>query len=431
MAEAVRGQGSALRVYQILFVLALGWLAGRLPGLLAENDAERHKLAEAMGVETVRYSSARPDAETAQLAADVASRVAAEVADQTIRRLIAAGWAPPAGAGPASILQQAASRETVVRIVSETAPPPPYAWSLPPVAPVQATAVVPLAAVAPVPAATLTETRAHQLATAGYAALKAGDRRQGVVLLHEAARLAPEAEGAAQWTADARQLTKRWTVAGYVLSRGGGIGDPLAASPVLGGGQAGVAAAYGFNPLANTRLSVIGRITAAAGPGGGLDSETTEGALGLRVQPFRAVPVSVDVERRFALGTYSRNAWAARISGGGGQTMKLAGRKLRLEGYGEAGVIGFKGEPALYGGGQLRGATPITSFGNVDIDAGGGAWGGAQRDYGMTASRFDLGPSAQFHMKPWPFRAQVDYRFRVAGNALPGSGPVITVAGEF
>ena len=376
--------------------------------------------------------------DSARLAAEVASRVAAEVADQTIRSLIAAGWAPPAG-GPPPISMAAPQgyaappRETVVRVVSESAPAP-FAWTL---SPSSASAAfvpeAPLSGAAPKPpaAAPSAETRAHQVATAGYAALKAGDRRQGAAMLAQAAQMAPDAAGAAQWMADARQLTKRWSVAGYVLSRGGGFGDPLAASPVLGGGQAGVAAGYTFNPLSNARLSMVGRVTAAAGPNGGLDGETTEAALGLRLQPFRSVPVAVDVERRFALGTYSRNAWAARVSGGGGQSLKVAGKTLRLEGYGEAGVIGFAEEPAFYGGAQMRGATPLATFGNVAIDAGGGAWGGAQRDYGFTASRLDLGPSAQFHASPWPFRAQLDSRFRVAGNALPGSGPVITVAGEF
>lgn len=439
MAESVQRQGQrqghALRVYQILFVLALGWLAGRLPGLLDENASERDRLEVAMGVAqpSDRETMTGPDA-TARLAADVASQVAAEVADQTIRRLIAAGWAPPAhNVPPAPYPAAPTSRETIVRVVSESAPAPLHAWSLPPAAPeTKATPEAPVAtAPAATSAATPTETRAHQMATAGYAALQAGDRRQAASLLKAAAQMAPEAEGASQWLADSRQLTKRWSVAGYVLSRGGGIGDPLAASPVLGGGQAGAAVGYTLNPLSNSRVSVIGRITAAAGQNGGLDSETTEGALGLRVQPWRSVPVALDVERRFALGTYSRNAWAARISGGTAQTLKVAGKPLKLEGYGEAGVIGFEAEPAFYGGAQARGATPITRFGNVDIDAGAGAWGGAQRDYGVTASRLDLGPSAQFHMKPWPFRAQVDYRFRVAGNALPGSGPVITVAGEF
>jgi hypothetical protein len=430
MAEAGVRQGHALRVYQILFVLALGWLAGRLPGLLAENDVEQLKLSQAMGVEQPYARPPASEVDTARLAADVASRVAAEVADQTISRLIAAGWAPPGA--PLPVAFPSAPRETVVRVVSETAPAQSYAWSLPPVAatPEAPVAVAPAAQPQNPPGNEPAE-RAHKLATSGYAALQAGDRKQAVALLNAAMRMAPEAPAAAQWQADVRQMTRRWSFGGYVLSRGGGGSDPLAASPVLGGGQAGAAVGYTFNPLSKTRVSLVGRVTAAAGPNGGLDSETTEAALGLRLQPFRSVPVAVDVERRFALGTYSRNAWAARISGGDAKELKVAGKRLRLEGYGEAGVIGFEAEPALYAGGQARGGTPIATFGNVAVNAGAGLWGGAQRDYGVTASRFDLGPSAQFQVKPWPFRAQVDYRFRAAGNALPGSGPVITVAGEF
>lgn len=434
MAEAAPRQGHALRAYQILLVLALGWLAGRLPGLLAENEMERHKLAEALGVEQPGEKRASGEVDTARLAAEVASRVAAEVADQTIQRLISAGWAPPA-AGPAPVVAgpfPPSPRETVVRVVSQAAPAPLYGWSLAPAsAPVEAPPLVSAAPAPSAPPASGAADRAHSVATSGYAALKAGDRRQAALLLAQAARMAPDAPGAAQWEADARQLTRRWSVGGYVLSRGGGASDPLAASPVLGGGQAGAAVGYTFNPLSGSRISAIGRITAAAGRNGGLDGETTEAALGLRWQPLRSVPVAVDVERRFALGVYSRNAWAARISGGDTHDVKLAGKRLRLEGYGEAGVVGFEEEPAIYAGGQVRGATPVATFGQVAVDAGAGAWGATQRDYGITASRFDLGPSAQFQVKPWPFRAQVDYRFRAAGNALPGSGPVITVAGEF
>ena len=441
MAEPAPRQGHALRVYQILVVLALGWLAGRLPGLLSENDAEREKLSVAMGLEQPAAAAPAMQADSMRIAAEVASRVAAEVADQTIRSLIAAGWSPPVATPAAMVGTMPPPRETVVRIVSEGAPAqayppayaPAYAWSLPPAAPEvsAATPPPPSPPAASAPKATGPGQRAHAVASAGYAALQAGDRRRAAALLGEAARMAPEADGAAQWQADARQLTKRWSVAGYVLSRNGGVSDPLAASPVLGGGQAGAAVGYSFNPMSNTRLSMIGRITAASGANGGLDGETAEAALGLRLQPLRSVPVAIDVERRFALGVYSRNAWAARVSGGGAQEWKVVGKRLRLEGYGEAGIIGFEAEPAYYGGGQLRGATPITTLGNVAIDAGAGAWGGAQRDYGFTVSRLDVGPSAQFQMRPWPFRAQFDYRFRTAGNAEPGSGPVITVAGEF
>jgi hypothetical protein len=172
-------------------------------------------------------------------------------------------------------------------------------------------------------------------------------------------------------------------------------------------------------------------VAAAAGPDGGIDSETAEAALGVRVQPLPGVPVAVDVERRFALGSFSRSAFAARVSGGAATSTRAFGRRLTLDGYGEAGIVGFDKDPDLYAGGQARGGTPLFALGRVKMDAGAGAWGGVQRSFGVTASRLDLGPSARIDIAPWPFFAQIDYRARVAGNALPGSGPVLTVAGEF
>ncbi len=454
MAEKAHRQGSALRIYQIAAILALGWLAGRLPGLLSANEQEQQQLRAAVGKDAASSAvSAAAAAPGADLAAEVAARVAAQVAEQTVSRLIAAGWGPGWGAGGAALTGAPAARETVVRVVTEAAPPAmhssmaapmPPAWAIAPSAPAAPAGESALSAAGPPiepgagPEANSEAgseagsgaARAHRLATAGYQALRAGDRRQAVALLGEAARLAPEAEGAAQWRADSAQLTKRWSIAGYILSRSGGANDPLAASPVLGGGQAGVAAGYVLNPLAATRLSVVGRVSAASRANGGLDQETAEAALGLRLQPFRNVPLAIDAERRFALGLVARNGWAARLSGGGSAEAGLAGRPFRIDGYGEAGVIGFR-QTALYAGGQLRAGTPLLSLGQVTIDGGAGLWGAAQRDYGRTVSRLDVGPSAQFRIQPWPFRAQVDYRLRAAGNALPKSGPVITVSGEF
>lgn len=200
---------------------------------------------------------------------------------------------------------------------------------------------------------------------------------------------------------------------------------------MLGGGQSGAAVSYTIDPLARRPVSVVARIAAAAAPNGSIDREATEAALGLRVQPFPGVPVAIDVERRIALGAIARNAWAARLSGGTSGVVKVANRPVNLEAYGEAGIVGFKADPDYYAGGQGRGATPLFSLGRVSMDAGAGVWGGVQHGFGLTASRLDLGPSARFIVKPWTFSAQVDYRFQVLGNALPGTGPVLTVFGEF
>ena len=195
-------------------------------------------------------------------------------------------------------------------------------------------------------------------------------------------------------------------------------------------GQSGAALAFTLDPLAKRPISAVARIAAATGPGGVVDREAAEAALGIRVQPLPKIPLAIDVERRFALGALGRDAWSARVSGGVSGTAKMANRPVALEAFGEAGMINFI-SPDLYAGVQGRAATPLFKAGRVSLDAGAGAWAATQDSYNITATRFDIGPSARFAVKPYPFTAQIDYRFRIVGNALPASGPTLTVAGEF
>ena len=60
---------------------------------------------------------------------------------------------------------------------------------------------------------------------------------------------------------------------------------------------------------------------------------------------------------------------------------------------------------------------------------GGGAWGGAQRG----ATRLDLGPTASATLTTGrtTLRGSVDYRLRVAGDAVPGDGLAVTLAASF
>jgi hypothetical protein len=425
-----------MKAYQIALVLLVGWAAGRLPQWLSESEAEEARLEAVMEPAAAKAGS---DQATARMAAEVAARVAADVAaqvaDETVARLVAAGWGPRGAEPPVQriVLEvpRGALPEQRVRIVTETTPQVlDVRYSLPPGAPGPAAVAEPAGKAAEAPPRAASPA-AYAAAAAGYEAIRAGDRSQGVRLLRSAIAMDPEAPQAAEWEAEVRQQTRRWSVAAYSLAREGS-GEALAAAPVLGGGQAGAAVAWRVNPLGKQRISMVGRVTAAAGPEGGLDGQTTEAALGLRWEPSRELPVAVDVERRFALGLYGRNAWAARLSGGAQKEVGAFGQRLKLEGYGETGVVeGFTSTPDLYAGGQLRGGVPLFRLGQTRFDAGAGAWGGVQRSSGQTASRLDLGPSARIRIMPWPFFAQVDYRARVAGNALPGSGPVLTVAGEF
>jgi hypothetical protein len=428
-----------MKAYQIALVLLLGWAAGRLPQWLTDSAVEEAQLEAVLEPAAARAATGS-DAAVARMAAEVAAQVAAQVADETVARLVAAGWGPRGSEAPVQRIVLEVPRGVVpeqrVRIVTETTPQVlDVRYSLPPAtgqAASGSTAVAePVGKAAEQAAPRAASPAAYAAAAAGYEAIRAGDREQGVRLLKSAVAMDPQAPQAADWEAEVRQQTRRWSVAAYSLAREGS-GEALAAAPVLGGGQAGAAVAWRVNPLGKQRISVVGRVTAAAGPEGGIDGQTTEAALGLRWEPSREIPIAIDVERRFALGLYGRNAWAARVSGGAQKEVGAFGQRLKLEGYAETGVVeGFTDTPDVYAGGQLRGAVPLFRLGQTRFDAGAGAWAGVQRSFGVTASRLDLGPSARIRIMPWPFFAQVDYRARVAGNALPGSGPVLTVAGEF
>jgi hypothetical protein len=65
----------------------------------------------------------------------------------------------------------------------------------------------------------------------------------------------------------------------------------------------------------------------------------------------------------------------------------------------------------------------------TEVRAGGGVWGGAERH----AARLDVGPTAalSFRLGDAPLRLAVDYRWRVAGDAAPQSGPAFTFSAGF
>ncbi len=448
-ASAARPAGHALRVYQLLGMLVLGWMLGRLPAVLDDTRAEREGLAAALGAagpsQPARDAASggqprRDEREAAALAARVATEVAVAVADATVARLLAAGWGPPPRDTARAPLPApaAAPPETVVRVIAEARPPDAetlaaLGWRLPPAGEAAAREAAPptppAAPAAPSAPPDDARARAHALATLGYRQLREGDRRQAVQSLSRALLLDPEAPEAAAWAADVRRLSKRWAVSAYSLSREG-TGDPLAASPVLGGGQAGAAVSFTLDPLARRPVSIVARMASAAGPDGVLDPATAEAALGLRWQPLPGIPLALDAERRIALGAFARSAWAARVSGGSGGRARIGTVPLLWDAYGEAGLVGEK-RLDLYGGAQARGAVPLFALGNVSLDAGAGLWAAGQRTGELATGRLDFGPSARIALKQWPFSAQVDYRVKAAGNAEPGTGLALTVAGSF
>ncbi|MBV8972656.1 MAG: hypothetical protein JO290_10230 [Sphingomonadaceae bacterium] len=249
-----------------------------------------------------------------------------------------------------------------------------------------------------------------ELATAAYARLAAGNRREAVRLFDAA--LAGDDPRAAAWQAERDRLTRRWSASAYSIIRA--RGDPgLADRPLLGGGQSGAQLAFTPAPLAPRPLSLTVRGSAAHDDGG----RSGFIATGLQWRPFTGVTLAA--ERLFPVGPAARGAWELRLAGGGERGVGW----LHLTGYGEGGVIGS----APYAAVQARAAASF-DLRHVRIEPGGGVWAAWQHDR-TSVDRVDVGPGVAAYAGP--FAVEADYRFRIAGNAAPASGPVLTLSAAF
>ena len=267
------------------------------------------------------------------------------------------------------------------------------------------------------------------LATKAYARLKTGDRRGAQALFGAALAAAgtPAPPHADAWQNERRRLNRHWSGDTYWQFRDAGTGG-AAASPILGGGQSGGTLGYAIDPLAARPVAIIGRIYAAHDQHGLIDGDTAQGALGLRWQITPGV--SIAAERLVAIGNTTSGDWKLRLAGGGQWQRGV----MTVDGYAEAGL---RGNGDAYAGGQARAMAQIGRAHQLIFTAGPGVWGSIQVAQ-TTASRVDVGagvtvttPVSVTAKTPVGVAIGADWRWRVAGNAAPGSGPVVTVSAAF
>lgn len=231
--------------------------------------------------------------------------------------------------------------------------------------------------------------------------------------------------------APAARPQSRWSADGWLLLRPGGNGFNLPGaglpgatlpSGAYGASQAGAVLRYrlagdsGHRPMLYLRAS-----SALQRPRG------EEAALGLALRPLPKVPLALMGEARVTRtisGNVLRPA-AALVSELPPQQLPLG---VRGEAYVQAGWVGGKDHTAFVDG-LARAEKSIANLGKFTLRAGGGAWGGAQRG----ASRLDLGPTATLAVPLGAANGRIsaDWRFRVAGDAAPGSGPALTLSAGF
>ncbi len=193
-------------------------------------------------------------------------------------------------------------------------------------------------------------------------------------------------------------------------------------APGYGASQAGAVLRYSLAPESSRTPQAYIRVTQAIA-----EPRETEGALGISARPVPDVPVRAMAElrvQRIGGETQVRPAMLA--------VTELPPVVLPLgtqaDIYAQAGYVG--GEFATpFADGQVRVTRPLLTVGDAHIRIGAGMWGGAQRG----VSRLDVGPTASVDIPVGGANARiaVDYRQRVAGDAVPGSGPALTISTGF
>lgn len=207
----------------------------------------------------------------------------------------------------------------------------------------------------------------------------------------------------------------RWSLSAWTLLRGSGS-PGLAAGGQLAGSQAGLRLRYQLTPGMHLAARVSGPLQINRGK---------EAAVALDVQPLRTVPIVLTAERRVGLDSGGRDAFA--LGAFGGFDARLT-RLVSLDGYAQAGAVGLKRRD-LYVDGSLRVEREIVASSKLRLGAGVGAWGGAQPG----VARLDVGPQFVAHVPAvgGGIRIGAEWRQRVAGDARPGSGPVLSVGADF
>lgn len=217
----------------------------------------------------------------------------------------------------------------------------------------------------------------------------------------------------------------RWSADGWLLLRRGGTASPAGglAPATYGASQAGAVVRYRLAPQSAHRPALYLRGSAALN-----GSREREAAFGISARPVAGLPVALAAEARLNNqpgGTRLRPAAFAYTE----LPPVALPLRARAEIYGQAGYVGGNFASA-FADGQVRIDRRVARIGRGELRAGGGAWGGAQKG----ASRLDLGPTATLGLPlggTAGARLGVDWRFRVAGNAAPSSGPALTLSAGF
>jgi hypothetical protein len=202
---------------------------------------------------------------------------------------------------------------------------------------------------------------------------------------------------------------------------GSGASGPIGGGQ-YGGSQSGVIATYTLARFRDaggqSKLALLARSAIAHD-----DPAERELAAGLRWQPLPRAPFTLTAERRFR--NARSDAFAVYLAGGKSADLPL---KFRLDAFAQAGAVSGKDGGPFFDI-NTRAERNLTAIGKAPVTLGAGIWGGGQKGL----FRIDAGPTigTEVALGKARLRVNADWRFRIAGDARPASGPALTLSTSF
>lgn len=215
----------------------------------------------------------------------------------------------------------------------------------------------------------------------------------------------------------ANAVSRSWSVYAYSFVRGRGQSGGSLDGGQYGGSQSGFIATYALDNKERIAMMLRGAIAHD-------DTTEREIAAGLRWRPARNMPVTLTVERRFR----NARADAFAVYAAGGVSQASLPLDFRLDAFAQAGLVSGKDGGAFFdmiGRAERR----LVTVGKTPVTAGAGIWGGGQKG----VFRIDAGPTVgtEIRVGPANVRVNADWRFRIAGDARPATGPALTLSTSF
>lgn len=191
----------------------------------------------------------------------------------------------------------------------------------------------------------------------------------------------------------------------------------LATQGTLGASQAGARLDRRLAGTGRIRLYAHARVSAAL-----KRPHDAEAAAGATLRADGEVPLSIGIERRQYFNGKRSGAFAVIMTAGIGP--RPIGHGWLIEGYGQAGMVGFSQQQG-FADGRIAITRPVGRGMEIGASISGGAQPGV--------SRLDVGPMAQMRLPLGGTNARLvaEYRHRLRGSAAPGSGLALTLAADF